>query len=160
MNIKRFNQLNEKELSAFDDELDLPFGKKAEDFEEEEELEEEEEESEDFDEEAMNDLLDLLQQLIERNGINDFYIFNDGMHIHIQVIFEDMTSLDYISKAVDVISKIEKETLTQYESEIEMWKSKEGEPVMEVSFFYEPNKKIKPSTFGSAFGEDEYGPFY
>jgi hypothetical protein len=160
MDIKKFYQLNEKELSAFDDDLDKPKGF-IEPEEEEEDFVEEEEEDEDFDKEAMSDLIDLLDQLLERNGVEDFHISNSGMHIYFQIYFRDEEKIEYISDVLDIIQKIEKETLTQYESELELWKSKENEPVLEVSFFYEPNKKIKPLTFGSAFGEDdEYAPFY
>jgi hypothetical protein len=161
MNIKKFHQINEKDLSAFDDDLDLPPGFKVSDYDEkeDEEIEEEEidQEDEDFDQEAMDELLDLLKQLLDRSGIKDFYIFNDGLHIHIQVVFEDTESIDYISQVLNAIEKIEKETLTQYESELEMWKSKENEPVLEVSFFYEPNKKEKKKYY---YDEDDFHPFY
>lgn len=160
MNIKKFNQINEKDLSAFDDELDLPLGyekgKTYEEEGEEEEIEEEEEE-EGFDQEPMDELLELLKQLLERSGVEDFYIFNDRMHIHFQIIFKDEEKIDYISQVLSSVEKIERETLTQYESEIEMWKSKENEPVLEVSFYYEPNKKEKKKYY---YDEDDFGPFY
>lgn len=159
MNIKKFHQINEKDLSAFDDDLDLPPGFKVSDYEQEAEGEEieDDEDDEDFDQESMDELLDLLKQLLERSGIEDFYIFNDGLHIHFQIIFKDEEKIDYISQVLSSVEKIEKETLTQYESEIEMWKSKENESVLEVSFYYEPNKKEKKKYY---YDEDDFRPFY
>lgn len=113
-------------------------------FEDDIDFEEDEEDEEiDFDEEKeneMSELLDLLSNLAELNGIKDFFIYNDKMDIYFQIFFENREKISYIQKVLSFLKNLDQNTLINYESEVSLFHDRNTlEPFFEASFNYDPS---------------------
>lgn len=95
-----------------------------------------------FDEEKeneMSELIDLLSNLADLNGIKDFFIYNDKMDIYFQIFFEDREKISYIQKVLSFLKNLDQNTLINYESEVSLFHDRNSlEPFFEASFNYDP----------------------
>jgi hypothetical protein len=98
-----------------------------------------EEEEEDIDVDDMEHLLYLLRSMFKNSGI-DVRVTNKKMNIFINVILTPRERLRKIISIFEVVNKLKKDILIQYDSEFEMWETKIGMPFFEFSFYYEGDK--------------------
>lgn len=95
-----------------------------------------EEEEEDIESEDMDNLLYLLRTLFKNSGV-DAEIDNKGLDITIYAVLNKKEKISSILKVFDVVKKLKKDILPQYESEFELWETKSGEPMLTFVFEYE-----------------------
>jgi hypothetical protein len=90
----------------------------------------------DSEEDDMQHLLYLLRTMFRNSGIEECYIESKGMDIYITVEMRRRERLKDIIKVFEVANKLKKDILAQYDSEFEMWETKEGNPLFEFCFYY------------------------
>lgn len=154
MKLKKFNIFEERigfdDIDGIDYEDEHEFPDDELDIEEIKDIENEYEEEEDGDDD-IKELTYLLRKMISASGINDFYVSNKSFDISIQFILKTSEKMKNLMKIINVVKKIKDDILIQYDSEVEMWETKNKEPLLTIDFHYESNKRgkytdIKPST--------------
>lgn len=93
-------------------------------------------EEEDYDQD-MDHLIHLLETMFKNSGIDDVEITSKDMDLTIYVELRFREQLRYIIKIFEVINKLKKDILPQYDSEFEMWKTKNGSPLLTFDFYYD-----------------------
>jgi hypothetical protein len=151
MKLKKFNQLL-LEREGFDD-IDEPFDSETED-EGTPSLEEDEEDTDDVeDEETSEDdmiehLLSTLRKMIRNSSFGEkSYIFRDSEDgaITLQFILNKTEKMGNIMKVLNFIKKVESDILIQYNSEFELWETKQGDPLFTIKFFYD--EEVEPELY-------------
>lgn len=132
MKINKYNSfLNENirkdEYSYLNDDLD-PWDDMSYDQDEEEDYDQDED---------MEHLLYLLRSMFTNSGIYDVEINNKKMDLTIYVELRYRERLKDIIKIFEVVNKLKKDILPQYDSEFEMWKTKKGNPLLTFNFYYD-----------------------
>jgi hypothetical protein len=147
MNLKKFNQFekyespwDEEDESYYNDDQYL-FGRpyhsnKDKGKSEEEEEEDEYEDIDDDQNEDIQHLMDLLRTYFENQGV-EVDIENKGLDITISTYLNKVEKLKNIIKVFNIVKKVKKDILPQYESEFELWETKDKSPVLYFSFYYE-----------------------
>ena len=95
------------------------------------------EDEKDIEDDDMGNLLYLLRSMFRNSGIDEVYIENKKMDITISVQLRKRERLKDIIKVFEVANKLKRDILAQYDSEFEMWESKEGSPVLVFNFMYD-----------------------
>lgn len=107
---------------------------------EEEEIEEEieEEDTEPSQDDVVESLLSTLRQIIKNSNIDRAFIFTDeeGV-INIQFVLNKTEKFPNIMKIMNILKKLESDILIQYESEFDLWETREGDPLLTAKFFYD-----------------------
>ncbi len=159
---------DEDEESLYDDNLDG--------LEEIEDQEEEEEEDKSWNlldedsekEDGIEHLASLIRQMIRLSKIDDFYVFTNEDDISIQFVLNKTERFTSMMKILGLLKKIGTDTLIQYNSDVDLWETKDGRPLLTVDFYYDSNKKgsysitnyFPPvSTKGSSNIDDYNEPF-
>jgi hypothetical protein len=128
MKLKKFNQLFERE--GFDD-IDNPF---YDDFDDDDYNSKDEYNGEDEDsDDDMEHLCYLLRQMFNNSNF-DVNVENSGLDLSMTVQFERKESLKDVIKLFEIVKKIKKDILPQYESSYEMWETKSGRPMITFDF--------------------------
>ena len=129
-------------------------------YEEEEEYEENEEEDDDDDDddgdendnkydlssedaEAFEHLASTIRAMIGNIGLDNFYVNVNGPDISIQFILDHKERFSKIMKIMGLINKLSTDILIQYDSEVELWETRDGDPLLTFDFFWETNPKKK-----------------
>lgn len=98
--------------------------------------EEEVEEDETIGDSDMDNLLYLLRTMFKNKGINNIYIEHDGLDITISVTMGFKEKIESIISVFDTAKRLKRDILPQYDSEFEMWETKDGRPLLIFNFFY------------------------
>jgi hypothetical protein len=90
----------------------------------------------DIEDDDMGNLLYLLRSMFRNSGIEEVYIENKKMDITISVQLRKRERLKDIIKVFEVANKLKRDILAQYDSEFEMWETKDGKPLLTFNFYY------------------------
>ena len=98
--------------------------------------EKEEEEDDEVPNEDMEHLLYLLRVLFKNSGV-DADIESKDLDVSIYVVLNKKEKMSSILKVFDVVQKLKKDILPQYDSEFELWETKTGDPMLTFIFMYD-----------------------
>lgn len=93
-------------------------------------------EEDDVDNDDMQHLLYLLRTMFRNSGIEDVEIDHKGLDIMIYCIMRRRERLNDIIKVLEVANKLKRDILAQYDSEFEMYETKDGRPMLTFNFYY------------------------
>jgi len=118
----------------FDDEEDQsPIGRDDDD---------EEEDGDDVPDSAVMDhLASTIRNMIANVKVGEFYVNWDGYDISIQFVLNKKERLQSIMKILGVLKKLQTDILIQYDAEVDLWETKEREPLFTVNFYYDSGIK-------------------
>ncbi len=94
------------------------------------------EDDDDVDVDDMQHLLYLLRTMFKNSGVEDVYVESKKMDISISVEMRRRETIKDIMRVFEVANKLKKDILAQYDSEFEMWETKEGRPMFVFNFYY------------------------
>jgi len=104
---------------------------------EDEDYEDDYEDVKDIEDDDMSNLLYLLRTMFRNSGIEEVYVENKKMDITISVELRKRERLKDIIKVFEVANKLKRDILAQYDSEFEMWETREGRPLLIFNFMYD-----------------------
>jgi hypothetical protein len=84
----------------------------------------------------MERLVTLLVSYFENQGVN-VDVENDGLNITILAVLDKQDKLHNLVNLFSIVKKVKKDILPQYDSEFELWESKDGRPMLYFNFDYE-----------------------
>lgn len=96
-----------------------------------------------YDEGFLNDSATMVHNIIEKSGIKNFYVSNNKDNISVQFVLNMSERFSSMMKIMSMIKKIQTEVLIQYDSEMDLWETKKGLPLLTFDFYYDPNVKGK-----------------
>lgn len=96
----------------------------------------EEEEEEMIGDSDMDNLLYLLRTMFKNKGIKDVYVEHDELDITISVTMGYKEKIESIISVFDTAKRLKRDILPQYDSEFEMWETKDGKPLLVFNFYY------------------------
>jgi len=147
MNLKRFKQLLQEDREGFDDIYDDDFYYGDEDEEslyDKDAMRFDDDEDEYLgDNDVLENLATLIRQMIKTAGISDYYVTTNNYDISIQFVFNKTEKLNKVLKVMGLLKKLYTDTLIQFESELDLWQTKDGSPLLTVDFYYSDNVKGK-----------------
>lgn len=85
----------------------------------------------------MDNLLYLLRKMFNNSGIDNVDVVNKKMDLTIYIELSHRERLRDIIKAFEVVNKLRKDILAQYDSEFELWNTKKGNPLLTFNFYYD-----------------------
>lgn len=94
-------------------------------------------EDDDEKQDGMENIKYLLRKMFRNKGIDKCIINNNGFDIEITLVLNSKERLSDIVNIFDLLNKLKKDILPQYESEFDMWTNRKGEQVFEISFLYD-----------------------
>lgn len=103
------------------------------DDEEEEERDYPEQNIDEMDEEEH--LCYLIRSMFTNYGLNA-QVHRDDLDLTIYIFLKSVEKMKNILKVFDVVSKLKRDILPQYDSEVELYESKQGFPVFKFDFYY------------------------
>lgn len=92
-------------------------------------------------EEAIEHLASTIRGMISNLKITDFYVDYDNFDISIQFVLNKKERMGHLMKIMGLMKKLQTDILIQYEAEVDLWESKEREPLLTFNFFY--NEDVK-----------------
>lgn len=95
----------------------------------------------DEEEEAFKNLTDTIRNMIARSGMENFYVNSNHCDIVVQFVLHRTERFSKMMHIMGMIKKISSDILIQYNSEVDLWETKTGEPLFTVNFYWNPNKK-------------------
>ena len=98
-------------------------------------------EYDEYDEDGMNSndiqhLNYLLRTMFRNSGIEDVHIENKKLDLSISCALRKKESMKDVIKVFELAKKLKKDILGQYDSEFEMWETKDGRPLLTFNFYY------------------------
>ena len=84
----------------------------------------------------MDNLLYLLRTMFKNKGIKNVYVENDELDISISVTMNMKEKIENIISVFDTAKRLKRDILPQYDSEFEMWETKDGRPLLTFNFYY------------------------
>lgn len=131
MKLKKYFEINERE--GFDD-IDQPFDDDISDDISDESSEIEEIAQDDI----IENLLSTLRKMIRNSGFEKSYVFTDDEGcINVQFILNKTEKMSGIMKVMNLLKKLETDILIQYDSEFDLWETRDGDPLITAKFFYD-----------------------
>lgn len=88
--------------------------------------------------EDISDLVNLFNKLFDNSGIYDVNIEGTITDLNIDFSLNHRENLRYIVSIFEVLSKIKRDILPQFESQTDLWIDRSGYPLLSVVFRYEP----------------------
>lgn len=88
------------------------------------------------DEEGMSDLINLFNQLFDNSGIYNVDIEGTPKEINMYFTLNYREKLRDIVSIFEVLSKIKRDILPQFDNETDLWVNKKGNPLLTVTFQY------------------------
>jgi hypothetical protein len=145
MKINKYNSfinenIRDDEYSYLNDKLDLNSrwdDSSYDPYEDEGFYNDSEDEDDNYENEDMDHLLYLLRKMFNNSGIDNVEITNKKMDLTIYVELRSREKLRDIIKVFEVVNKLKKDILPQYDSEFDMWKTKKGSPLLTFNFYYD-----------------------
>jgi hypothetical protein len=110
---------------------------------EEEESQRDEEDDIDMSEDdidILENLASLIRQLIKAANIENYYVFTKNYNISIQFVLNKRERFRTIMKVLGLLKKLNTDTLIEYTSELDLWETKDGSPLLTVDFYYDSKK--------------------
>jgi hypothetical protein len=95
------------------------------------------EDDNDVDVDDMQHLLYLLRTMFKNSGVENVYVENKKMNIFISVEMRRRETIKDIMRVFEVANKLKRDILAQYDSEFEIWETKEGRPIFGFNFYYD-----------------------
>jgi hypothetical protein len=97
----------------------------------------EEYEDDDVEQDDMQHLLYLLRTMFKNSGVDNVRIDNDrGLDILIYCTLERKERLKDVIRVFEVVNKLKKDILAQYDTEYDVWQNRKGQPMFVFSFEY------------------------
>lgn len=96
-----------------------------------------------YDDDFLGDTATMVHNIIEKSGIKNFYVSNNKDNISVQFVLNMSERFSSMMKIMSMIKKIQTEVLIQYDSEMDLWETKKGLPLLTFDFYYDPNVKGK-----------------
>ncbi len=90
-------------------------------------------------EDGMENIKYLLRSMFKNKSIENYFINSRNFDIEITIIMRDKERLSDVVNIFDILKKLKKDILPQYESEFDMWTNRKGEQVLEALFLYDDN---------------------
>lgn len=84
----------------------------------------------------IQNLMDLLRSFFENQGI-EVKVENKGFDLNIYTFLNKIDKLKNIIKIFNIVKRVKKDILPQYDSEFELYESEDGSPVLYFSFYYD-----------------------
>jgi hypothetical protein len=78
----------------------------------------------------------LLRSMFKNSGIEDVQIENKKLDISISCVLRKRESMKNVIKVFEIAKKLKRDILAQYDSEFEMWETKDGRPLLTFNFYY------------------------
>ena len=97
----------------------------------------EEDDDEQIGDSDMDNLLYLLRTMFRNKGIKDVYVEHEELDITISVTMGRKEKIESIISVFDTAKRLKRDILPQYDSEFEMWETKDGKPLLVFNFYYE-----------------------
>lgn len=88
--------------------------------------------------EDISDLVNLFNKLFDNSGIYDVNIEGTITDLNIDFNLNHRENLRYIVSIFEVLSKIKRDILPQFESQTDLWIDRSGYPLLSVVFRYDP----------------------
>lgn len=98
------------------------------------------------DEDEEDHLCYLIRSMFNNYGLNVSVERND-LDITINLFLERKERMKNILKAFDVVYKMRKDILPQYDSQMELFETKSGHPVLSFEFYYDSGDKDDNAPF-------------
>ena len=98
---------------------------------------EEDDDDEQIGDSDMDNLLYLLRTMFRNKGIKDVYVEHEELDITISVTMGRKEKIESIISVFDTAKRLKRDILPQYDSEFEMWETKDGKPLLVFNFYYE-----------------------
>jgi len=89
---------------------------------------------------VLEHLASLIRQMIKLANIENYYVTTDGYDLSIQFVLNKTERFNKLMKIMGLLKKLTTDTLIQYESEMDLWETKEGHPLLTVDFYYDSKK--------------------
>lgn len=86
--------------------------------------------------EDLEHLMDLLRTYFENQGV-EVEVENENLDIIISTYLRKKEKLKNITQIFNIVKKVKKDILPQYDSEFELWETKDKSPILCFKFFYE-----------------------
>ena len=89
----------------------------------------------------------LIRSMFNNYGISSYVERND-LDITLYIYLQKKEKMQNILRCFDIVAnKLKRDILPQYESELELYESKEGIPILQFSFFYADGDKDDRAPF-------------
>jgi len=103
--------------------------------------------SDDEDGEEEDHLCYLIRSMFNNYGVSA-YVERDDLDIILYIYLQKKEKMQNILRCFDIVTnKLKRDILPQYESELELYESKEGIPILQFSFFYADGDKDDRAPF-------------
>jgi hypothetical protein len=79
----------------------------------------------------------LLRQMFRNSGIDNVDVSGTARQISISIYLTYKERLRNIIKIIEVVNKIKKDILPQYDSEVDIWRTKDYKPLLTFTFNYD-----------------------
>ena len=129
----------EDEESMYDDEND---------YDDEDEEDYDHRDNDPTSDDVLEHLASLIRQMIKLANIENYYVTTDGYDLSIQFVLNKTERFNKLMKIMGFLKKLTTDTLIQYESEMDLWETKDGQPLLTVDFYYDSKK-------GGSFKKDD-----
>jgi len=86
--------------------------------------------------EDVQHLMDLLKSFFLNQGV-EVDVENKGFDLTVYTFLKKVDKLKNIIKIFNIVKRVKKDILPQYDSEFELWETKDGSPVLYFRFYYE-----------------------
>lgn len=96
-----------------------------------------------LDDDLLSGIAAMTHKMIEDAGFKNFYVSNKKDNISIQFVLNATEKFSKMMKVLGIIKKIKTDILIQYDSEMDLWETKNGLPLLTFDFYYEPNTEGK-----------------
>lgn len=84
---------------------------------------------------VIDELLSTIRKMLKNSGFENFYVFDkDSYTICIQFVLNKIERYAKIMKIMNFLAKLKDDILIQYETEFDVWETKEGSPLITASF--------------------------
>jgi len=101
----------------------------------------------------MEHITSVLRQMIRAQKLEQFILlYKENYDIMIEFVLKDKEPFAKMVKILDLMKKINKDILVNYECAIDLWKTKKSKPLLTVDFYYKSSpSKSKYFDFSDDF---------
>jgi hypothetical protein len=140
MKLKNYRELLNEGSDELQDEYTDYFGEEDEESMYDDSDQSDSDRDDDSDD-VLEHLASLIRQMIKMSNIENFYVTTDEYDISIQFVLNKTERFNKLMKIMGLLKKLTTDTLIQYESQLELWETKEGLPLLTIDFYYDEFKK-------------------
>lgn len=147
MKLKKFGDI--KKINERGDDFEVRNGDDIPDLDDIDVPDLDEYELEDMDEinqdDVIESLLSTLRKVVKAAFERSYVSRDEDGCINVQFILNKTEKMGGIMKVMSILKKLETDILIQYESEFDLWETKEGEPLITGKFFYDEDVNSESS---------------